>query len=355
MPAPRPSPAPTTASTPAPLPEPAVVATSDPTQELAVVATNLVKTYPAGRHAPPVRALDGFTLTVAAGSVVALLGPNGAGKTTATKVLTTLATADSGEAQVAGIDVRRHPDQVRARIGLVAQRPTADPLATGRENLALAGRIQGLTRADAVRRAGELLDRFSLADAADRLARTYSGGMGRKLDVALGLMHRPQVLFLDEPTTGLDPQARAELWAEIAQLSAGERVTVVLTTHYLEEADRLADRVAIVEGGRIVVEGSPEQLKRELRGDTLQLDLDGTAAAGAAAAALATVPGLRDVRVDGGRLRARADDGARVLSAVVGCLDRAGLAAAAVTVARPTLDDVYLHHVGRSFEEVQAA
>ncbi|HVT19846.1 MAG TPA: ATP-binding cassette domain-containing protein, partial [Mycobacteriales bacterium] len=305
---------------------------------------------PAGRHAPPVRALDGFTLYVEAGSVVALLGPNGAGKTTATKVLTTLAAADSGEAQVAGIDVRRHPEQVRARIGLVAQRPTADPIATGKENLVLAGRVQGMPRIDAVRRAGELLDRFGLAGAADRQARAYSGGMARKLDVALGLMHRPQVLFLDEPTTGLDPQARAELWAEIAQLSAGERVTVLLTTHYLEEADRLADRVAIVEGGRVVVEGAPESLKRELRGDTVQLDLDDASAASAAGAVLGVVPGLRDVRIDGARLRARADDGARAVSAVVGCLDRAGLSAAAVTVARPTLDDVYLHYVGRTFE-----
>ncbi|HWC36283.1 MAG TPA: ATP-binding cassette domain-containing protein [Mycobacteriales bacterium] len=322
-----------------------------PSPELALAASGLVKTYPGGRHAPPVRALDGFTLAVDAGTVVALLGPNGAGKTTAVKVLTTLAVADSGEAQVAGADIRRHPDQVRRRIGLVAQRPSADPLATGRENLVLAARMQGLSRHDAQQRAATLLDRFGLLDAADRQAKTYSGGMARKLDVALGLVHRPQVLFLDEPTTGLDPQARAELWAEIERLATDEGVTVVLTTHYLDEADRLADRVAIVDAGRIVVEGSPEELKQALRGDAMQLELDTAASATAAAAALAGLPGLRELHVDGVRLRARADDGAAVVPAVVGCLERAGLTAVAVTVARPTLDDVYLRQVGRSFQE----
>jgi ABC-2 type transport system ATP-binding protein len=226
-------------------------------------------------------------------------------------------------------------------------------MATGRENLLLAGRIQGLTRADAAARAGELLGRFDLVDAADRLAKTYSGGMARKLDVAIGLVHRPHVLFLDEPTTGLDPEARARMWAEIERLAAEERTTVLLTTHYLDEADRLADRVAIVDAGAVIVEGSPERLKSELRGDALQIEL--AAPSPAALPALAAVAGLREPSADGLRLRARADVGARAVPAVLAALDDAGVAVASVTVARPSLDDVYLQHVGRAFTTPEVA
>ncbi|MDT4947738.1 MAG: type transport system ATP-binding protein, partial [Pseudonocardiales bacterium] len=225
----------------------------------ALSAAALVKTYPAARGAAPVRALDGLAVDVAAGSVVAMLGRNGAGKSTTVKILTTLARPDSGRAWVVGLDVLRQPDAVRHAIGLVSQRASSDPMATGRENLVLAGRIQGLTRSDARARAGELLARFELTDAADRLAKTYSGGMARKLDVAIGLVHRPRVLFLDEPTTGLDPEARGQMWAEIARLAAGDGMTVLLTTHYLEEADRLADRLAIVDRGRVVTSGTPDE------------------------------------------------------------------------------------------------
>ncbi|HKC29499.1 MAG TPA: ATP-binding cassette domain-containing protein, partial [Jatrophihabitans sp.] len=262
----------------------------------ALAAVDLVKTYPGGRGAPAVRALDGLCVTVEAGTVVALLGRNGAGKSTTVKILTTLARPDSGTAWVAGVDVRDDPNGVRRRIGLVSQKTSSDPMATGRENLVLAGRIQGLTSSGATARAAQLLARFDLSDAADRLAKTYSGGMARKLDVAIGLVHRPQVLFLDEPTTGLDPEARAQMWAEIARLTADEQTTVLLTTHYLEEADHLADRVAIVDGGRVVVEGTPEDLKSELRGDTVQLELARPAAA--AVAALQHVPGLREISAD---------------------------------------------------------
>jgi ABC-2 type transport system ATP-binding protein len=233
--------------------------------ETAISAVDLVKTYPGGRGAPPVKALDGLSVEIAAGSVFALLGPNGAGKSTTVKILATLSRPDEGTATVAGIDVAGHPDRVRNAIGLVSQRSSSDPMATGRENLELAGRIQGMTRASARARATELLERFELADAAKRLAKTYSGGMGRKLDIAIGLMHRPAVLFLDEPTTGLDPEARAAMWAEIERLTTGEQVTVLLTTHYLDEADRLAERLAIVDHGRIVVEGTPEELKDAMR------------------------------------------------------------------------------------------
>ena len=246
--------------------------------ETAIRAHDLVKTYRGG-----VRALDGLDLSVAPGTVFGLLGPNGAGKSTTVKILTTLSRADSGEAWVGGHDVGRSPGKVRRLIGVVAQNSGLDVQATGRENLVLQGQTYGMPATDIKRRANELLDRLGLTDAADRLVRTYSGGMKRKLDVALGLMHRPQVLFLDEPTSGLDPEARAELWAEMARLAGDEGLTILLTTHYLEEADHLAQRLAIVDKGRVVVEGTPEELKAELQGDTIVLQL-GEAAAGRGAA-----------------------------------------------------------------------
>jgi ABC-2 type transport system ATP-binding protein len=282
--------------------------------------------------------------------VFALLGPNGAGKSTTVKILTTLSRADSGRAYVAGSDVAVAPDRVRRSIGLVSQKSSSDPLATGRENLVLAGRIQGMTRAAAATRAAELLERLGLSDAADRLARTYSGGMARKLDVAIGLVHRPRVLFLDEPTTGLDPEARAQLWAEIGRLAGDEQMTVLLTTHYLDEADHLASRLAIVDAGRVVVEGTPEQLKSELRGDTVHVELAAAATAGATAVPVLERAGLREVVADGTALRGRADSGARAVPSVLAALDEAGLVVASVTVSRPSLDDVYLRYAGRAFE-----
>jgi ABC-2 type transport system ATP-binding protein len=222
-------------------------------------------------------------------------------------------------------------------------------MATGRENLVLAARIQGFSSARAGQRADELLDRFGLADAGGRLVTTWSGGMARKLDVALGIVHAPQVLFLDEPTTGLDPEARAELWTEIARLAAEERVTVLLTTHYLDEADRMAARLAIVDAGRVVVEGTPEALKRELHGDTVVVEL-GAHDVASGLAALARLGGLAEVTADGTTLRARADRGAGAVPSVLAALEDAGVGVASVTVARPSLDDVYLRHVGRSFE-----
>jgi ABC-2 type transport system ATP-binding protein len=314
----------------------------------AVSAAELVKTYPGGRGAGRVQALDGLSLEIAAGSVYALLGPNGAGKSTTVKILSTLSRPDSGRAAVAGLDVAQDPDGVRHAIGLVSQKASSDPMATARENLVLAGEIQGMTRADARARAKDLLARFGLDDAADRLARTFSGGMARKLDVAIGLMHRPRVLFLDEPTTGLDPEARAEMWAEIARLSKHEEVSVLLTTHYLEEADRLAERLAIVDHGRVVVEGTPEELKAALHGDTVQVEL--TTPAGVAAELLSSIGGLAEVEADGASLRARASSGARAVPAVLAALEGAGIAVDSVTIARPSLDDVYLRHAGRSFE-----
>ncbi len=320
----------------------------------ALRAVDLVKTYP-GK--PPVRALDGLSVEVATGTVVALLGPNGAGKSTTVKVLTTLSRADSGTAEVAHLDVAREPDRVRRAIGVVPQKPSSDPMATGRENLVLAGRLQGMPGRDARRRAADLLERFRLDEAGDRLTRTYSGGMARKLDVAIGLMHRPAVLFLDEPTTGLDPEARVEMWAEIERLASGADggapTTVLLTTHYLDEADRLADRVAIVDHGRVVVEGSPDELKRALRGDRLRVDLVDKADADRAAPILGKLDGLSSPTVEGASLIARADNAAAAVPAALAALDDAGVPVASVTVARPSLDDVYLSQVGRTYRENQ--
>jgi len=313
---------------------------------LAIEAHDLVKTYPKG-----VQALDGLSFAVPAGTVFALLGPNGAGKSTTVKILTTLAQADSGTARVAGLDVRAKPAKVRHLIGVVAQLSGADPVATGRENVLLSGRIQGLRGRELRRRTDELLGRFGLADAAGRRVRTYSGGMRRRLDVAMGLINRPRVLFLDEPTAGLDPESRSAMWAEIGRLAAAEGLTILLTTHYLEEADHLASRLAIVDRGRVVVAGTPDELKGELRGDALHLELASGTARDPALAALARVPGVREPRIEGTSLSVRADEGATALPAVLAALEGAGVGVRAATVARPSLDDVYVRYSGRRFTE----
>jgi ABC-2 type transport system ATP-binding protein len=315
-----------------------------PTTAPAIEARDLVKTYPG-----KVRALDGVTFDVQPGTVFGLLGPNGAGKSTTVKILTTLSLPDSGQARVAGIDVAANPGRVRRAIGSVSQKAAVDPDATGRENLILQGRVYGMGGRDLASRVDELLERFSLRDAAARIVRTYSGGMQRKLDVAMGLVHRPSVLFLDEPTTGLDPEARADVWEEIARLTRHDGLTILLTTHYLEEADRLARRLAIVDHGRIVAQGTPEELKAELRGDAIVVELREPTHNGAATSVLARIDGLREAVVDGRTLRARADHGARSVPPVLAALDAAGLPVASVTVARPSLDDVYLRHTGRAY------
>jgi ABC-2 type transport system ATP-binding protein len=314
-----------------------------------IEAHDLVKTYPKG-----IRALDGLSFAVPAGTVFGLLGPNGAGKSTTVKILTTLAQADSGTATVAGLDVRARAAQVRRAIGVVAQRSGADPMATGRENLLLTGRIQGLRGTALAARADELLGRFDLAGAAGRLVRTYSGGMQRRLDVALGLINRPQVLFLDEPTAGLDPESRTAMWDEIGRLAADDGLTILLTTHYLEEADRLASRLVIVDRGRIVAEGTPDELKGQLHGDAVQVELADQAEQGRLLAVLGRVPAVREIQVDGSHVSARADEGAAALPAVLAALDDAGLPVRAASVARPSLDDVYLRHAGRSFADADA-
>ncbi|MEI6726383.1 MAG: ATP-binding cassette domain-containing protein [Actinomycetes bacterium] len=312
----------------------------------AIEARGLVKTYRGD-----VRALDGVGLIAEPGTVFGLLGPNGAGKSTMVKILTTLSHPDAGEARVAGHDVVREPARVRRVIGCVAQKSGLDLAATGRENLILQGRVYGMRGGELRHRADALLERFGLAAAGGRVVKGYSGGMQRKLDVAMGLMHRPQVLFLDEPTTGLDPEARVDMWSEIARLSGEEGLTILLTTHYLEEADRLAGRLAIVDQGRVVAEGAPEELKGELHGDTIAVELAQQPLDGEVQRALDKVPDVHDVAVEARALRARADSGARAVPAVLAALESEGVKVASVTVARPSLDDVYLRHAGKAFSE----
>ncbi len=316
----------------------------------AIEATGLVKSYPKG-----VKALDRLSFAVAPGTVFGLLGPNGAGKSTAVKILTTLARPDEGRATVAGIDVVARPDHVRRAIGAVSQGSGVDVQATGRENLRLQGQCYGMRGRSLEARVAELLERFGLTDAADRIARGYSGGMQRRLDIAMALVHDPAVLFLDEPTTGLDPEVRADMWQQISELAAAHGKTVLLTTHYLEEADQLAARLAIIDRGKVVAEGSPDALKRELRGDAVQVELDGPSGPnGSVQSALAGVPAVRDVSLEGRTLRARADDGGRAVPGLLAALESHGISVAEVRVARPSLDDVYLRYTGRTFDAAEA-
>jgi ABC-2 type transport system ATP-binding protein len=300
-----------------------------------------------------VDALAGIDLSVPTGTVYGLLGPNGAGKTTTVRILTTILRPDGGRAEVLGLDVVRHAQTVRESIGLAGQYAAIDENLTGRENLQLVGRLTHLRKADVAGRADELLERFGLTDAATRPAKTYSGGMRRRLDLAAALVHRPPVLFLDEPTTGLDPASRSDLWQVIEELVA-EGTTLLLTTQYLEEADRLVDRLAVVDRGMVIAEGTPAQLKANLGGTVIAITLDDPAAGVRAAgllspfaAANADSPaGDGAVRLDGSSLEVTVDDGARTVVGVLRALDGAGIAPAGLSVREPSLDDVFLSLTG---------
>ena len=314
----------------------------------AIEVRDLRKTYRGS-----VKALDGLNLSVSSGSIFALLGPNGAGKSTTIKILTTLSRPDSGEARVAGIDVLREPQRVRRSIGCVAQKSGVDDNCTGRENLILQGQLHDLHGSELNQRVDKLLERFSLQPAAMRVASTYSGGMKRKLDIAMSLIHRPRVLFMDEPTTGLDPEARAELWEEIGNLSA-EGLSILLTTHYLEEADRLAQNIAIIDRGCVVAEGTAEALKGELRGDSVEVELTEPALGETVYSALRNVCVLSEVQVSAKTVHARAEHGATAVPPMLVALEAAGVKVASLKVARPTLDDVYLRHTGKTFQQAEA-
>ena len=291
-------------------------------------------------------ALDGFDLTVPEGTVCGLLGPNGAGKTTAVRVLATLLRPDAGRAEVAGHDVVREPALVRRSIGLTGQSATVDDILTGRENLIMWGRLFHLSGRAAARRADELLEQFGLSDAAGKRAKLYSGGMRRRLDIASSLILSPRVFFLDEPTTGLDPRNRGEVWAALRALVAGG-TTVLMTTQYLDEADQLADQIVVLDDGAKIAEGTPSQLKSEIGGDRIDVLLRDTAALPAATALLARVTGGEpEVDAPLRRISAPVRDRVAALTEVVRALDDAGLVAEDIGVRRPTLDEVFLRLTG---------
>jgi len=316
----------------------------------AIEVEDLRKTYRNG-----VEALRGISFHVEQGEIFGLLGPNGAGKSTAVRILCTLSLPTSGRARVAGVDVVADPDEVRRRIGYVPQESSVDIQATGRENLALQGHLQDMGGSELRARVDELLERFGLEDAADRMVETYSGGMKRRLDVAVGLIHRPRVLFLDEPTTGLDPESRTVMWREVRDLAGEEGVSVLLTTHYLEEADRLSRRLAIVDHGEIVARGTPDDLKSELQGDRVTVELAEGADPARAAERLAALGTGGEVVREGRVLHVHVNNGARAVPGIVGALEDAGIEIAQVALTRPSLDDVYLRATGHTFESVHAA
>jgi ABC-2 type transport system ATP-binding protein len=295
-----------------------------------------------------VQALDGVSFQVREGEVFGLLGPNGAGKSTTVRVLVTLTRADGGVASILGHDVRTEQSSVRKLIGYVPQDSGVDQFGTGRENLMLQGRVQGLGGRELRMRAEQLLELVGIADAADRIVKNYSGGMRRRLDIALGLVHRPRVLFLDEPTTGLDPEARVAMWEEVSRLAEAETLTILLTTHYLEEADQLADRLAIVSQGKIVVEGTPAELKTGLGGDAVHVELE-NGAIDEAQRVLAGVGARPEQVLDGRTIISRVENGGRALPGIMSALESAGISVASVSLSRPSLDDVYLHFTGRDF------
>jgi ABC-2 type transport system ATP-binding protein len=325
------------------------MATSNPKDRM-ILTKDLRRTFTSRKG--DIEAVRGVDLTVGAGEIFGFLGPNGAGKTTTLRMLATLLTPTSGEATVAGADLRKEPQQVRERIGYVPQGGSTDPTETGRGELVLQGRLYGMDKTTAQARAQDVLAALELEDAADRKIATYSGGMKRRLDVGLGIVHRPAVLFLDEPTTGLDPQARARMWDEIRALR-GNGTTVFLTTHYLEEADALADRLAIIDHGRIVAEGTADELKRQVAGDVITLGVNG-----ATETALETVrmqPFVREASTEDGVVRLYVDRGETAVPQLLRVLDGAGLEAASIALHRPSLDDVFLRQTGRSLRDDAAA
>ena len=299
------------------------------------------------------RALDGLSLAVEEGTVLGVLGPNGAGKTTAVRILTTLLKPDAGRAEVAGLDVLKQADGLRSRIGLTGQYAAVDEYLTGRENLEMVGRLYHLPRKKARKRADELLQRFDLTDAATRLAKTYSGGMRRRLDLAASLVLAPPVLFLDEPTTGLDPRSRLAMWEIIGELVSGG-TSLLLTTQYLDEADRLADRIAVVDRGTVIAEGTSDDLKARVGGERLEVVVTDGADLGNARRILEK-HARADVRVDEGRRLAGAtvEGGARLLSSVIRDLDAEDVGIDDLGLHRPTLDDVFLALTGHAAEETE--
>ncbi|MGN6445198.1 ATP-binding cassette domain-containing protein [Amnibacterium sp.] len=313
----------------------------------------LTKTFPtrSGRERIELRAVDGVDLRVDAGEIVGFLGPNGAGKTTTLRMLTTLIRPTGGRAVVAGHDVAKDPVGVRRSIGYVSQSGSTGPEARAGEEVVDHGMLYGVSRAAATARARELFAELELDGLWERKPRTMSGGQRRRLDIAMGLVHDPRLVFLDEPTTGLDPQARANLWEHIAALRAERGATVFLTTHYLDEADALCDRILVIDHGRIVASDTPDALKRQVAGDLVELTVADPSQVGAAVTALAAARPDEPPEVDGVRVAARVREVGDRLPGLVRALDDAGVVLAAIEVRRPTLDDVFLTVTGRSLRE----
>ncbi|MCW3838794.1 ATP-binding cassette domain-containing protein [Micromonospora yasonensis] len=304
----------------------------------------------AGRETKTVDAVRGVNLEVAEGEIFGFLGPNGAGKTTTLRMLATLIEPDGGEATIAGADLRKDPAEVRRRIGYVAQGGSTWDESTAREELVLQARLYGISKAEAHQRAVRALEAFQLSEYADRKCKTYSGGQRRRVEIALGIIHEPKIVFLDEPTTGLDPQSRAHMWDEIRRLRA-EGMTVFITTHYLDEADALCDRIAIMDHGEVVAEGTPAELKREISGEVVLVGLDATATP-RAAELLDTEAYVHKLETaDEGGLRLYVDEGATAIPQILRRLDGAGLDLGSIELHRPSLDDVFLTKTGRSLRE----
>jgi len=302
----------------------------------------------AGRQTKVVEAVRGVDLSVKEGEIYGFLGPNGAGKTTTLRMLATLITPDGGAATIAGADLLKDPGEVRRRIGYVAQGGSTWDESTAREELVLQARLYGIAKTDAQARAAKALDAFQLSEYADRKTKTYSGGQRRRVDIALGIIHGPKVVFLDEPTTGLDPQSRAHMWDEVRRLR-DEGMTVFITTHYLDEADALCDRIAIMDNGEIVTEGTVDELKREVAGDVVTVGVNGSASF--AAELLNNQDYVRSLEQKNGELRLYVDEGAVAIPHILRLLDHAGVALNQMELHRPSLDDVFLTKTGRSLRE----
>jgi len=318
-----------------------------------VVLTKNLKKYFSAKGGP-IKAVDGVNLNVKAGEIFGFLGPNGAGKTTTLRMLTTLIPPDSGEAIVAGFDVQKSQDEVRRNIGYVSQLGGSDRPATGTENLILQGRLYGMSAVDSTERAQELIKLLDLSEFANRIVYSYSGGQRRRLDVALGLMNRPKVLFLDEPTTGLDPQNRANLWNQIKKLK-NEGATIFMTTHYLEEADILSDRLAIIDYGKIVAEGTPEALKKQMAFDCITLGIvDHEKNAPQLIKIFKKENFVREITEDDSHLRLCVKDGPSAMPQILRILDAQKITLLTISMSRPTLDDVFLRKTGHSLRDTEA-
>jgi ABC-2 type transport system ATP-binding protein len=316
------------------------------------VSSPIIRTERLEKHFGKVEALKGVDLAVETGTVLGMLGPNGAGKTTSVRILTTLLLPDGGHAEVDGLDVVKDAEELRYRIGLAGQSAAVDENLTGFENLEMVGRLYGLKKAEARRRSGETLERFGLSDASDRAAKTYSGGMRRRLDVAASLVGRPDVLFLDEPTTGLDPRSRVDVWAFIRELQ-GEGATILLTTQYLEEADRLADRITVIDVGEVIAEGTSDELKDRIGGEVLEVNVEHASDTARAAEALRGLgTGEANVDADEGRIRVPVGtEGAAALRDATRRLDELNITLSGFAVHRPTLDDVFMSLTGHHAED----